>query len=210
VSHAAAQNHASVTTSNFFAFEYPKQILGGSEDILGYDFWNLWEKLSITHPVHACRLDLSRAAWLRLLKEATMLVAEKRACDANLYFIRLWVTVWWLYRPARSLLCTSGAKPCLLWPNTDLEVVSSSGSIAIFSRGERYGWGWAQVLFSLYHYHPMANAHHKRYIPGARPYNPHLSPQVRLTGKLDGVCRPYVATAALVSHFVKKMVYVIH
>ena len=56
----------------------------------------------------------------------------------------------------------------------------------------------------------IANAHHKRYIPGARPYNPHLSPQIRLTGKLDGVCRPYVAKDALVSRFVKKMVYVIH
>ena len=56
----------------------------------------------------------------------------------------------------------------------------------------------------------MANAHHKRYIPGARPYNPHLKPYIRLTGKLDDVCRPYVAKAALVSRFVKKMVYVIH
>ena len=43
MSHAAAQNHASVTTSNFFAFEYPKQILGGSEDILDTIF-EIFEK----------------------------------------------------------------------------------------------------------------------------------------------------------------------
>jgi hypothetical protein len=55
----------------------------------------------------------------------------------------------------------------------------------------------------------MASAHHKRYIPGVRPYNPYLLPYIRLTGKLDGVCRPYVAKAALVSRFVKKMVYII-
>ena len=56
----------------------------------------------------------------------------------------------------------------------------------------------------------MANAHHKRYIPGAGPHSPHLPPQRRLNGNLDGVCGPYVAGAALVSRFVKKNVYVIH
>ena len=56
----------------------------------------------------------------------------------------------------------------------------------------------------------MANAHHKRYIPGVGPHNPHLPPQIRINGNLNGVCGPYVAGAALVSRFVKKMVYVIH
>ena len=55
----------------------------------------------------------------------------------------------------------------------------------------------------------MANAHHKRYIPGAGPHNPYLPPQIRLNGNLDGVCGPCVARAALVSRFVKKIVYVI-
>ena len=55
----------------------------------------------------------------------------------------------------------------------------------------------------------MANAHHKRHIPGAGPHNPYLPPQIRLNGNLDGVCGPCVAGAALVSRFVKKIVYVI-
>ena len=33
----------------------------------------------------------------------------------------------------------------------------------------------------------MANAHHKRHIPGAGPHNPYLPPQIRLNGNLDGV-----------------------